>query len=53
MTDAHSITTALGGHWHGGKLAALAEAEATLIDSHDTVDACAATGGRATEFVSR
>ena len=31
------------------KLAALAEAEAT----HDTVDACAATGGRATEFVSR
>ena len=34
------------------KLAALAEAEATLIDNHDTVDACAATGGRATEFVS-
>ncbi len=32
--------------------AALAEAEATLIDNHDTVDACAATGGRATEFVS-
>ncbi len=33
--------------------AALAEAEATLIDNHDTVDACAATGGRATEFVGR
>ncbi len=33
--------------------AALAEAEATLIDNDDTVDACAATGGRATEFVGR
>ena len=30
-----------------------APAEATLIDNHDTVDAHAATGGRATEFVSR
>ena len=30
-----------------------APAEATLIDNHDTVDVCAATGGRATEFVSR
>ncbi len=35
------------------KLAAPAKAEAALIDNHDTVDACAATGGRATEFVSR
>ncbi len=32
--------------------AGLAEAEAALINNHDTVDACAATGGRATEFVS-
>ncbi len=35
------------------KLAALANAEATLIDNHDIVDACAATGGWATEFASR
>jgi hypothetical protein len=28
------------------------EAKVALIDNHDTVDACAATGGRATEFVS-
>ena len=35
------------------KLAALAEAEATLIDNHDTVDARAATGSRATEFVGQ
>jgi len=28
------------------------EAKVALIDNHNTVDACAATGGRATEFVS-
>ncbi len=30
---------------------ALAEAEATLIDNHDTVDALTASNGRAAEFV--
>ena len=33
------------------KLAALAEAESPPTDNHDTVDARAATGSRATEFV--
>ncbi len=35
------------------KLAALAAAEAALIDNYDTVDARAATGSRATEFVGQ